>query len=113
MAQTEKKRPGVMLYFDIIPAIKLLSDEEKGILFDAILSYGETGIEPELDGKLAMAWVFIQQSSDRDAVRYAEKVLKTKYASYCRITKCKDPDASLLSFRDWKEFIYQESESEE
>lgn len=112
MAQIEKKRPGVMIYFDIIPALSLLNDAEKGMLFDAILSYGSTGIEPKVDGKVAIAWAFMQQANDRDAVRYAEKILKTKYAAYCRITKCKDPDASLLSFRDWKELIYQENEDE-
>lgn len=48
------ERPGVMLYFSLRFALKRLSYEEKGILFDAILDYGETGALPELDGVLGV-----------------------------------------------------------
>ena len=40
------KQPGVMLYFTLRPGLKALSLEEKGMLLDAIFSYGEDGIEP-------------------------------------------------------------------
>lgn len=37
------KQPGVMLYFTLRPGLKALSLEEKGMLLDAIFSYGEDG----------------------------------------------------------------------
>ena len=60
------KRPGVMLYFDLRPSLKLLSTEDRGRLFDAILDYAELGVVPELDGMLAMAWEFIRPRIDKD-----------------------------------------------
>ena len=35
-----KKKPGVMVYFDLRGMVKLLPDAEKGKLFEAILEYG-------------------------------------------------------------------------
>ena len=67
-----KKQPGTMLYFDIRPSLKRLSTQEKGILFEAILDYGEFGTVPELDGALGVAWDFIQPRLDRDRERYEE-----------------------------------------
>ncbi len=49
-------KPGVMFYFDVRPCIKRLNLNEKGQLFEAILDYAESGIEPELDGALGIAW---------------------------------------------------------
>ena len=49
--------PGVMLYFDLRPAIAYLSTEEKGERLDAILGYGEDEAEPELESPaLKMLW---------------------------------------------------------
>ena len=42
-----KKQPGVILYFDVRPSLKRLNASEKGQLFEAILDYGEHGIEPK------------------------------------------------------------------
>lgn len=67
-----KKQPGTMLYFDIRPCLKRLSTQEKGILFEAILDYGEFGAVPELEGQLGVAWDFIQPRLDRDRERYEE-----------------------------------------
>lgn len=71
-----KNQPGVMLYFDIRPCLKRLSLEEKGLLFDAILDYGECGVLPELDGMAGVAWDFIQPRLDRDRERYEDIVRK-------------------------------------
>ena len=40
-------KPGVMIYFDIAPAMKHLTDADKGRLFDAILEYGASGTVAE------------------------------------------------------------------
>ena len=72
------QRPGVMLYFDVVPCLERLSMEEKGRLFEAILYYGQFGVVPELEGMVGMAWDFIRPRLDRDAERYEEKREKLK-----------------------------------
>lgn len=78
------KRPGVMFYFDIRPALKRLSNGEKGQLFEAILDYGEYGREPALEGALGVAWDFIQPRLDRDKERYEKVVRKRAQAARSR-----------------------------
>ena len=56
-----KKRPGVLLYFDIRNGMKRLSTSDKGRLFDAILDYAENGVVPDFEGGLGVAWDFIVQ----------------------------------------------------
>ena len=38
-----KEKPGVMIYFDVLPVLTHLSIEEKGMLFEAILNYAKYG----------------------------------------------------------------------
>lgn len=71
MGGSKGKRPGVMVYFDLRTSLKRFSLEEKGILFDAILSYAEDGDVPVFSGSLEVAWDFIQPRIDADAERYA------------------------------------------
>ena len=59
-------RPGVMLYFDMLEPIRVLSDEDKGRLLVAILEYGKDGVVPEFSGMLALAWGFVRPKIDRD-----------------------------------------------
>lgn len=75
-----RKKPGVMLYFEIRPSLKRLSDEEKGRLFEAILDYGENGTVPDFDGGLGIAWDFIQPRIDADSQRY-QKVSQARSAA--------------------------------
>ena len=80
-------KPGVMFYFDVRPCIKRLSLEEKGQLFEAILDYGEFGIEPELDGAVGVAWDFLLPKLDRDDDRYSRQVEQRQYAVFVREVK--------------------------
>lgn len=68
----EKKRPGVMFYFETRPSLKRLSLEEKGLLLEGILDYAEHGELPQFEGMLGVAWDFIQPRLDRDKERYEE-----------------------------------------
>lgn len=77
-------RPGIMLYFDIRQPLKVLTDADKGRLFDAILEYGENGTIPEFDGMLALAWGFIQPKLDRDEEAYENAKVQRKYAAFCK-----------------------------
>ena len=42
-----EKRPGVMLYFDIEPGLKMLDDPQRGRLLTAIMEYAHFGVVPD------------------------------------------------------------------
>ena len=96
-----KKKPGVMIYFDLRKMLKLLPDSEKGKLFEAILDYGETGCTGELTDTLKIVWPLIQMRLDPDSLRYAEVGLKRKYAAYMRWAK--EHNEETLPFSHWKQ----------
>ena len=96
-----KKKPGVMVYFDLRRMLTLLTDAEKGQLFEAILEYGETGLVGELSDTLRIAWPLIQMRLDTDTNRYAYVALKRKYAAYVRWAKEHGEEPILYS--DWIE----------
>lgn len=82
MSSSSNSTPGVMLYYDLRPAIAYLSREEKGELLDAILSYGEDEAEPELDGAaLRMLWTLVAPRIDADRRRYRAKCERARASS--------------------------------
>ena len=81
------KRPGVMLYFSLRPVLDRLSNEDNGILFDAILQYADTGTTPSLPGSLYVLWPLVQSNLVHDDLRYRQTVIKRKYAAYVRWAK--------------------------
>lgn len=82
-----KKKPGVMVYFTMRPVLKRLTNENKGILFDAILEYADTGNVPQLPDALYVVWPLIQTNLLYDEIRYRKVVVKRKYAAYVRWTR--------------------------
>ena len=63
-----------VLYFDIRHPLELLSDEDRGKLFLALLDYAELGTVRDFgEGALQMAFAFIRNSIDRDAAAWEEK----------------------------------------
>ena len=80
-------RPGIMIYFEILEPIKMLSDEDKGKLLVAMLEYGRDGIVPELDGALGIVWSFIHPMIDKDGQRYDDMKLQREYAAFCKKRK--------------------------
>ena len=92
-------RPGIMIYFDMLGPIRVLSDEDKGRLFLAMLEYGQDGKVPKFDGMLALAWGFVKPKIDKDEEEYNMSVLRRQYATTCRERKRKgEPD---ISFDEW------------
>ena len=77
-------RPGIMLYFDILEPIKVLPDADKGRLLVAMLEYGQSGIVPEFDGMLALAWGFVKPNLDRDEEAYEKSKIQRRYAAFCK-----------------------------
>lgn len=106
-----KQKPGVMVYFDIIPVLAYLSNEDKGILFQAMLEYAEGGIYPPLNERLALIWPLIQQKMDRDWDRYQLTVIKRKYAAYARWEK--QHDRTPLPYNQWVDQKGFETEPED
>ena len=79
--------------------IRVLSDEDKGRLFLAMLEYGQNGTVPQFEGMLALAWGFIKPKIDKDEEEYNMSVLRRQYATTCRERKRKgEPD---ISFDEW------------
>lgn len=73
------ERPGVMLYFDIEPGLKMLDDPQRGQLLTAIMEYAHFSVVPDFsDPLLSMAWSFVKTSIDRDGERYEKAVTKKK-----------------------------------
>jgi hypothetical protein len=99
------EKPGVMLYFSVRPALNLLSVEDKGRLFEAILDYGEYGALPSFENfpSLAMAWEFLRPMLEKDSANYEDKVRKSRYAAYCK--EADKGGGKRLSFSEWEEQI--------
>lgn len=94
------ERPGIMFYFDLRPALAMLSDTEAGQLFKSAMEYGEFGVVPELDGMAAMAWTFVRPKIDRDNEAYNERCIQNAYNRY--VGECKKNGTTALSREAWE-----------
>ena len=103
-------RPGIMLYFETLRAIKVLPLEDIGRLTLAMLEYGEEGINPEFDGMLALAWGFVKPKLDKDKEEYERTILKRQYATYCRDRKKRgEPD---VGFDEWLSMVTNDNQDD-
>ena len=64
-------KPGVMIYFNMRPS-RRFSPAKRAMLYDAMLDYAETGVEPDFQGAMAIAWENVAPVLARDSARYAE-----------------------------------------
>ena len=72
------KRKSFVLYSDCTNFVSVLSNEQKGKLFQQILDYVNDGTDIETDDKsILIAWLQIKNALDRDLEKY-EKVIKTR-----------------------------------
>ena len=95
-------RPGVMLYFSILPALDSLPPASAGTLLLAAMHYAQDGREPVFeDGALSFAWSFLKPSIDRDGEVYDEKRLRGEWLTYCR--QCKRDNTEPLDFETWRQ----------
>lgn len=69
-----------LLYKNHAEIFDKLSDEQAGKLIKAIFEYERTGVMPELEPLLDMAFTPIKQTIDIDAEKYAQKVEKRREA---------------------------------
>ena len=80
-------KPGVMVYFELRNTLDRLSLHDAGILFRAIMSYGETGEIPELPENIYLFWPLVQMRLDADDRKYRSVIHQRQYATYCRKEK--------------------------
>ena len=74
----DEEKKSVILYTEWAQPLKALSLEDKGRIFDAILSYSETGETPHFDSNAAeMAFSFIRLRLDENAQKWADVRQKT------------------------------------
>ena len=95
-----QQKPGVMLYFEMRPTLRRLSNRERLALYDAIMDYGEWGVVPDFTGKLAIAWDFVQPKLDRDDEAYSRNAQQRRYVLYTR--ECKKDGTEPLSYKQWR-----------
>ena len=92
-------RPGIMIYFDMLEPIRVLSDADQGRLLVAMLEYGQEGKLPQFDGMLSLAWGFVKPKIDKDEAEYNLSVQRRQYATVCRERKRKgEPE---ITFDEW------------
>lgn len=92
-------KPGVMIYFDIIPAIQMLSNDECGELFKTILQYSSFGECAEPSNRVKLAWAFMKPLIDRDNQKYIDVSIQNKYKVYKR--ECKRRNVAPLDLEEW------------
>ena len=70
------RKPGVMLYFDRLPALEMLTDEQRGKLLLGMIRYANGGPDPaeELDLLTKMLWISMKPGVDLDDEKYNKKV---------------------------------------
>ena len=77
----DEEKKSVILYTEWAQPLKALSLEDKGRIFDAILSYSETGETPHFDSAAAeMAFSFIRLRLDKNAQKWADVRQKRREA---------------------------------
>ena len=72
-------KPGVIIYFNMIPSSRL-PDADRLRLYDAMMEYGRTGTEPEFDGPLGVAWDYVAPVLALDDNRYEQTRAKRSMA---------------------------------
>ena len=97
----QDNKPGVMIYFDVLPAMEHLSYTDKGRLFEAILRYGKYHVESNLSKRTEVLWPLIRMRLDTDEIRYQNTVTRRRYAAYVRWAKNEGKEP--LDYVAWQE----------
>lgn len=79
------ERPGIMVYFDLLPQLEEYSPEEVGGLFLAMLRFGLYGEIPIFEDRgMRIIWREIQYKIERDNAKYQQRVIDGAYGAYKR-----------------------------
>lgn len=69
-----------VMYTDYMEQVSMLSREQRGDLFTAIMAYASNTELPDMDGVTMMAFCFIRSQMDRDRSKYQETIEKRREA---------------------------------
>lgn len=79
------ERPGIMVYFDLLPQLEEYSPEEVGELFLAMLRFGLDGSIPIFEDRgMRIIWREIQNKIERDNAKYQQRIIDGAYGAYKR-----------------------------
>ena len=80
------KRPGIFIPFSFRRTLKYLNADQKACLLDAVLTYGEDGIEPEYSGSdtvgFMVAFEQLREKIDYDGKAYVDRVRENRRNGY-------------------------------
>lgn len=77
---TMAEKNSFVLYIEYLQNIELLSMDQRGELFTAIMHYASGKEVGDLDGMVMMAFSFIRSQMDRDNEKYESKLEKRREA---------------------------------
>ena len=92
-------RPGVLIYHTIVPQLEMLSDDEAGKLFRALLQYSLDGCYDPLPRIAELVMLGHVPLIDRDNVKYEKLCQQRREAAIARWRKNhpgQEPDLSVL-----------------
>lgn len=82
------ERPGIIVYFDLLPQLEEYSPEEVGELFLAMLRFGLDGSIPIFEDRgMRIIWRELQSKIERDNAKYQQRVINGAYGAYTRDLK--------------------------
>lgn len=87
---TKSKKPGVMIYFEILPQLEMLKPLQRLAVYEAIMAYGRDGTEPVLKREAELVWRFVRPIMDRDDERYKRVVSSRVKAGKARGKQMKE-----------------------
>ena len=96
-----------VLYTEYAKHLSILSMEQRGVLFTAIMAYSAEECMPEMDGMTQMAFSFIREQLDRDKERY-ENTCKKRSAAGRQGGRPKE-EGSVQEEKQKKQMLFEES----
>ena len=90
----------VKMFTDYEVTLRELNDEELGRLMRAMFRYAQDGTLPQFQGNERFIWPMIQQTVDREAEAYDNKVSATRRARQQRSQQKQTEDDAILEKTD-------------
>ena len=95
-----KDQKGFIVYGDIQPVLKELTDEQVAQLFRGMVDYFVDGKEPAFAGILKFVFIPIKQQMDRNAEKYEKKCEKMRENAQKRWGKAEESKSMQLDAND-------------
>lgn len=90
---SDSKKPGVMIYFEILPVLENLWWWQRFALVEAMIYYARDKRLPKFRGTLQAVWKMVQPIIDRDDERYRNSVEKSSKGGKAKAAKLRQQHA--------------------